>query len=361
MFRAHRPLRSLQVEVTTRCSLACGFCPRQSLRGWIDRDLSDAAWARIARDLPLTDDVHLQGWGEPLLDERLRDRVRDAHRAGCSVGLTTNGADLAAHVDWLAAERVERIAVSVAATAELHARQRAGAPLERIWQAIRALAAARRGRTPRLLVSIMLTRDGADGLAAIVDDAASAGADEVYVTHVDCTPTPELLERAAFSGGRLRPGLSASLDDAAAAARRAGIGFRPPAVEASEVLVCALDPRRFACVAADGRVGPCINMLLPVPGPLERHHEAGTARVQPIVWGCLPDDALGAALDRRAAFVAPFDARLEAERQFNDAVGDAWGCPALEILEQADRVRSQALARATFPAACDGCHKAMGW
>ncbi len=361
MFRARRPLRSLQVEVTTRCSLACGFCPRRSLRGWTETDLSDAAWARIAQDLRLTEDVHLQGWGEPLLDTRLRERVRDIHGAGCSVGLTTNGADLAAHVEWIAAERVDRVAVSVAAGAALHGEQRTGAPLDRIWRAMRELA-ARRDRKPRLLVSVMLTRDGADGLPALVIDAARAGADEVYVTHVDCTPTRELLARAAFSGGALRPGLRRSLDAAAAAARRAGIGFRPPAVEAQEMLVCALDPQRFVCVAADGRIGPCINMLLPVAGSIDRHYDSGVARIHPTVWGRVPDDGLGAALDRRHAFFAPFAARLEAERQFSDATsGDAWGCPALEALERADRVRSEALARAPFPAECDGCHKAMGW
>jgi MoaA/NifB/PqqE/SkfB family radical SAM enzyme len=360
MFRRRRPLLSLQVEVTTRCSLSCAFCPRRHLAGWVDADLSEAAWARIERDLRLASDVHLQGWGEPLLDPRLPMRARAAHRAGCSVGLTTNGAALADAVRWIVAERIERVAISVGAGPARHANDRGGLALDGVWSAVEALVSARRRRAPRVLVSVMATRDGGD-FAAVVRSAARAGADEVYVTHVDCTPSPALLARTAFTDGTIAPHVRAALDAAAAAASSLGIRFRAPALEAQELLVCALDPRRFAFVAADGRIGPCVNMLLPVTCGLLRHGEHGVDAVEPMIWGRLPEDTLADALGRRAAFLAAFDARLEAERRFREEAVDGWGTPALRALDRAEARRSRALADHPFPPGCAGCHKMRGW
>lgn len=356
MRRPARPLRSLQVEVTSRCVLACGICPRKHVAGWQARDLDDEAWTRLERDLALASDVHLQGWGEPLLDGRLRERVRAAHAAGCTVGLTTSGTSLTDAAGWLAAEGVERVAVSVGPG------RSSGLAPEDVWEGVAALAAARRHGRPRVLVSAMVDCDAAAVLPALVGASAEAGADEVYCIHVDCTPTRPLLERAAFAGGELRPGIADAIEAASAAARRASIAFRPPTLRADDLLVCALDPCRFVFVSSDGRIGPCVNMLLPTPGPLTRWDHEGRHIVEPEVWGRLPADSLGEALAaRQAAFVRPFAARLAAERTFRATAGDGWGPPALRALEEADARRSAALAAAPFPAACAGCHKARGW
>lgn len=216
--------------------------------------------------------------------------------------------------------------------------------------------------SPRILVSVMVDCDGAAGLPALVQASAEAGADEVYLVHIDCTPTRALLDRAAFCAGELRPGIAEAISAAGAAARRASIAFRPPAGRAEEMLVCALDPRRFVFVSSDGRIGPCVNMLMPAPGPLVRWDEQGRHVFEAEVWGRLPHDSLHDALAaRQAAFVRPFVARLEAERVFGMTAGDGWGPPALRALEDADRRRTSAIATAPFPAACSGCHKAWGW
>jgi MoaA/NifB/PqqE/SkfB family radical SAM enzyme len=366
MFGARRPLRSLQVEVTSRCSLSCAICPRTHVPGWRDLDLPDAAWTRLEEDLHLAADVHLQGWGEPLLDGRLPERVRRAHEAGCSVGLTTNGVALADAAPWIVAERVARVAVSTGASRSVCGAGGEGLAGDRIWDAVSTISSRRRGRVPRLLVSMILSRDSGEDLTTIVREAAEAGADEVYAIHIDCTPTRELLERAAFAQGALRPAIRDALAAAASAARRAGITFRTPACGPAageeDLLVCSLDPRRFAFVSSDGRIGPCINMLLPAPGPIVRCDEQGVHAIEPVVWGQLPQDSLAAALERqRPAFVKPFHARISADRLFSVTAVDGWGPPALRSLEEADRQRSVALADAPFPAACTACHKARGW
>ena len=63
--RRKRPLRALQVEVTSRCTRRCAICPRSVLSDtWCEGDLEDAVWKRLEPDLTLAKHVHLQGWGE---------------------------------------------------------------------------------------------------------------------------------------------------------------------------------------------------------------------------------------------------------------------------------------------------------
>jgi len=71
--RQQRPLRALQVEITSRCSRACAVCPRSALGDhWREGDLSEGVWNVLEPDLPLATHIHLQGWGEPLLHLALR-------------------------------------------------------------------------------------------------------------------------------------------------------------------------------------------------------------------------------------------------------------------------------------------------
>ena len=116
-----RPLRALQVEVTSRCSRRCLVCPRSGLAGqWRDGDLGSDTWRRLVPDLALWKHVHLQGWGEPLLHNGLHSMVRDAHAAGCRVGITTNG-DLLAADCWFRDRSLVASGWGVVAVRELDA------------------------------------------------------------------------------------------------------------------------------------------------------------------------------------------------------------------------------------------------
>jgi MoaA/NifB/PqqE/SkfB family radical SAM enzyme len=353
------------VEVTSRCTRQCAVCPRTALTSvWIDGDLGDAAWAVLRRDLGLARHVHLQGWGEPLLHPRLPEMAAAAKAAGSTVGVTTNGDLLADAVDWIVAGRIDLVTVSVAGDATTHAALRSGSRLERIWEAVERLA-ARRGkrRQPAIKVSYLLTAANPGSLPGVVRAAADTGADELFVTHVDCTPSPELLGMAAFDGPRLRPEVGEAITAAARVAGAAGIGFRPPALAEQEPLVCASDPLRFAFVARDGRVGPCVNLLLPVRGPIPRWGEDGVTQVEPVVFGDLARNGLGEILGggRYRRFAASFASRLAIEGRFLDGVVGERGTRALVALDEADRRREADLAANPFPEPCRSCHKAAGW
>jgi len=257
--RRRRPLRALQVEVTSRCSRRCRTCPRGQLADrWLDRDLAPVSWAAIVPALPMAAHVHLQGWGEPLLHQDLPEMVAAARQAGCSVGLTTNGDLLAAAAGWIVDQGVDLVTVSVAGGSELNPVLRDGQRAADVLSAAGELKglAGRRGR-PTVQLSYLLTRDNARELEQVVEEAARHGLAELFVVHLTSTPTPELESAAAYTLDGLTPGVADALRRAGERARRVGLRFRPPATRPADLLACSLDPTRFAFVASDGRVGPC--------------------------------------------------------------------------------------------------------
>jgi MoaA/NifB/PqqE/SkfB family radical SAM enzyme len=360
-----RPLAALQIEVTSRCTRGCALCPRGAPGlAWRDGDLDAETWERLKGDLGLARHVHLQGWGEPLLHPRLPAMAADAKSSGSRVGLTTNGDHLAEAAGWLVERKVDLVTVSVAGDGAMHEALRGGSTVPEVWDAVGTLL-ARRGRRkrPAVKISYLLTRENAGELPLAVEAAAGAGVDEMFVVHLDVLPAREHLERAAFGPEGLRPGVRGALEEAARAARDRRLAYRPPATRPEEQLVCAADPRRIVCVGWDGRVGPCVSLLLPVEGQILRWTEEGPVRVEPVVYGRLEESPLREILGGEAyrRFTSPFVERLAAEARFEREADPALGPVALERLDGAARRRDEELATHPLPRECAGCCKALGW
>lgn len=361
-----RPLRALQVEVTSRCSRKCLVCPRSALaESWQDRDLDEKLFKVLEPDLVLAEHVHLQGWGEPLLHPALPDFIKAAHSAGCTIGLTSNGDLLADNKDWLVDSELDMITVSIAGDSPTHAELRDGSNLLEVLAAASRLAARSREHRNKLLVqaSYLLTSNNAGELPAVVELVARANLHEFFVTHLDCRPSREQWERSAFAGEGLKEGLQAHLEQAEKVARRSGIKYRGPAHTIRQMLTCALDPIRFGFVGSDGRVGPCVNHLLPVQGEIPVFHEGQESSRAPVSYGQLGEARLSELLEseQRQEFIVPFRERVEAERRFFNSLDLQPGSAALKRLDQADQARRATLDANPFPDACLACPKRHGW
>jgi MoaA/NifB/PqqE/SkfB family radical SAM enzyme len=362
-----RPLRALQVEITSRCTRRCVVCPRTALETeWEEGDLAAAAWRRLVPYLRLTEHVHLQGWGEPLLHPELPDWTRQARAAGCTVGLTTNGDLLDGATDWLLRGDVDQVVISLAGGDRRHAALRDGSDLAGALAAGGRLARAARehGRALRVSGSYLLTRRNAPDLPAVVRRAADAGLGELFVIHLDCRTSPWQTDHSAFARGGLAAGVVEHLDAAERAAGVCGLPYRGPPREGAEPIACALDPGRFAFVGHDGSVAPCVNLLLPGAAAIPRWTDEGLCRVTPVVYGNLADASLADLLasSARERFVAPFRARRAAEARFVAGMtARSAASRSLRRLEEADRLRAETFAAHPFPAPCAGCPKARGW
>jgi hypothetical protein len=290
--------------------------------------------------------------------------IDDAHAAGCEVGITSNGDLLAAAAEWLVDSAIDKLAVSLAGAGARHAGLRSQSSADEVLQALARAAEYRGSRArPWLQVSYLMTRDNASDLPDLVVEAARAGADEVFVVHLDCTVSKELLEAAAFSGRGLTPGVARLVDLAEQAARRHKIKFRGPATQAQELLVCALNPLQIVFVGWDGRVGPCANQMLPIPIPIPRWNEQGCVRVQGACYGSLLEAPLRQILDSESCqgLQSPFRERLAADQELCESTAGLWGAAALHSLERAECKREQVLQQHRFPRQCHGCPKASGW
>jgi MoaA/NifB/PqqE/SkfB family radical SAM enzyme len=333
---------------------------------WRDGDLSETLWDTLEADLRLAEHVHLQGWGEPLLNDSMPRWAARAREAGCSVGVTSNGDLLAENRGWILEGNVDMLILSAAGSGERHIALRDGASFDRLMEEAARLTAEARERKTRmeLKLSYLLTRSNVEELPAAVRAAAQAGFSEVFLTHLDCPTSPYQRDEAAYEGTEMLFDPGPVLKASAKAARRGRIVFREPALEGEEVLACALNPARFAFVTWDGRVGPCVNLLLPVTGSIPRYTGSTVDYGEPVAYGRLDEAPLSQLLEsqERELFVTPIRKRLEAEEKFRDGM-DLESCDLriLRGLEEAQSDREDVLGGWPLPQPCIACPKASGW
>ncbi len=325
------PIRSLQVEVSTLCQLACVYCPRTVAgSSWPGRILAWELYEKLAAGFGLFETVFLQGWGEPLTNPRFWDMVALAKNRGCKVGFTTNGLLF----DAAAAERACRLGVDIitftfaGATAATHQFYRAGADFAALLGTVRLLAATKkRLQAAKPLISVTYTqmRGNVRELPAAARLAAAIGAGQMTCGHLDCILAPALEEHAVF----LNPaaGDEQDLVSAAVLARRAGLVFdaEPPRM-GGEILVCEPYPLRVTVfVRADGTVVPCHMMALPAAAIERLYFRGRPYAYEPIVFGDLAQQPLAAILANAACgqlrqiFTARADPAVSAGAAIPDA------------------------------------------
>lgn len=85
---------SVRIETTNHCQAACTFCPRDSIgraKTFMEEDLYRSVIAQCVEGGCRT--IHVHGFGEPLLDKKLPERIRYAKDAGIKrVKMFSNGA-----------------------------------------------------------------------------------------------------------------------------------------------------------------------------------------------------------------------------------------------------------------------------
>jgi MoaA/NifB/PqqE/SkfB family radical SAM enzyme len=164
--RTHPP--AIIWVLTQRCFYECIHCDSWKDTSPIDAEALLAIAGKIAA--APTRIVSLSG-GEPFMVKCLREIVGTLKRAKKVVTINTNGHLLEEHADWLIAEAVDHVQVSVDGhDAALHdAIRRRHGSFEKILRGIEILRARRPGRVPRVSVCGVLMKENAAHLATFVD------------------------------------------------------------------------------------------------------------------------------------------------------------------------------------------------
>ncbi|MBU0514765.1 MAG: radical SAM protein [Proteobacteria bacterium] len=261
-------LKSIELEITTRCNLSCPSCVRSLFADvWTDNQMRLGDLSRILPRLNQVEIVVLRGWGEPLLHEDLSAIVRTLVDSGRQVILSTNGTrpvpeDLLPRLKAV----VFRLKGGTAACYEDH---HPGSMFNRVVINIcRVMHWRRMNQIERPLVSLHFEKNRYNlGLVvSYVETAIRLGADRVAL----------LAQRFALEDddrGRNRTEAvpAAEVDRCVAdLASQAGVRlFNEPLGGNS---FCRLDPRRSLFVSWQGHLAPCRLAHMPtLDGHYVRH------------------------------------------------------------------------------------------
>lgn len=293
LFGFRRLLDCLQVEVSSRCPGRCRYCPHTVMDDhWQGRDMDMATFARLWPLMRRSSRVHLQGWGEPLLNPAFFEMTALARKAGSAVSTTTCGLIMS---EQLAVQLVESgldiVAFSLAGTdAETNA-SREGVAFERVCEAISLLQGVRRARRGvRLeihLAYLMLASnmEAVRGLPALMQ---RLGVHAAVISTLDYVPSSEL-EPESFGLGEPEKLAAAVtiLKETEAEAQRLGLRLYwcLPDPGISRVS-CRENVTRSLVVAADGSVSPCVYLNLPAVGPDPRRRIFGNVVTEDpmVIW-----------------------------------------------------------------------------
>jgi uncharacterized radical SAM superfamily Fe-S cluster-containing enzyme len=134
--------KNVSIETSSACQLSCAMCDRSRIRREASFMPDDVFYAVIDHIAPFRVRVNFNGVGEPLLDERLVDRIAYATGRGIDeIGLVTNGLLLTSSLSKeLIKAGIKRITVSLDGDdQESHGGVHSGADYETVVNHIESL------------------------------------------------------------------------------------------------------------------------------------------------------------------------------------------------------------------------------
>lgn len=206
----------LRLSVTDRCNLRCVYCrPRNGGRAMprseeLTRQQVVACVEAIHRVVPVRK-VRFTG-GEPLLRDDLPEIVRDVRALlpEATLGLTTNGMQLAANASRLRAAGLDALNVSLdAMDATSFAEVTGGGKIEPVLAGIRAARDA--GFSPLKLNAVLLATHNGEQLTELVRLAATHGAEPRFIELMPSGPGAALHAKQFLSASDAVRRLSATM------------------------------------------------------------------------------------------------------------------------------------------------------
>jgi radical SAM protein with 4Fe4S-binding SPASM domain len=189
---APEPPASLLIEITSRCNLKCRMCPLTSDRtpsSLQPGNLSEALWETIVAFAQKAGHVIVAGYGEPLLNGKCLDYLRELDGLGVRTSLTTNGLLVTAQVaaELAALRHLADVNVSIDSPDPAIYRDIRGGNVEKALEGARHLARAL--QPSQITVSSVMMRSNIESLVTFPSLLASMGIRK-YVLQglVDYTP-----------------------------------------------------------------------------------------------------------------------------------------------------------------------------
>ena len=279
--RLHKTFFAWQIEITTRCPLACRMCIRHGRSDWVAADMSLHDFEKLIPYFRDVETIILQGWGEPLLHKDLGAIIRAAksatkngsgpsRHAGAespAVGFVTSGKGLD---DRMSAELMDAgidfIGFSFAgSTAKTHEAIRLNSDFRELIHAVAAFneLKQKRGLTGlRTHIVYVMLRDNLNDIPALPRLARDIGIQEIFLTNLIQVTNGWQDEQRTFTCED-RNDMLEVLSAAGEEARKKGVRLRCSALSPSLVAVCEENPLKNLYISAGGEVSPCVYLHPP--------------------------------------------------------------------------------------------------
>jgi MoaA/NifB/PqqE/SkfB family radical SAM enzyme len=328
-------------------------------------DMNMETYNRISRYFPLVGEVYLDAWGEPLLNPQIWEMAALARRAGCSVGITTNGTLLSKESIAQTINLTDVVGISVdGADPDTYERIRTGARFNQVIDNVKALVAARREahhEKPFISLLFMKMKENIAELPSFIDLAGEIAVDEVIASNLSYVATSHDDERRAFSYTKPCTEFVESVEEAKIRARKYGLTFRVYPLQPESIPYCEARPLEELYISWDGEVSPCVYLNLPLKGhSICRVYRGKNYAVPCTSFGNLREENLLAIWGKAdyQRFRGYFAARMQACYQRSGYAH--FGVTDDGNFRNVDEKAKRTLRRYPLPDVCRSCYKARG-
>jgi MoaA/NifB/PqqE/SkfB family radical SAM enzyme len=351
-----KPFSAWQIELTTRCPLACKMCIRRENDAWQNQDMPFDLFRTLLPCLKDVETVILEGWGESLLYPHLTECIRLIKKEGPDVGFVTSGKGLKqSRVSELVEAGLDFVGFSIAGTTPAtHAAIRVNSELSDIIDGVRLFneeRARRKTAKPRVHLVFLMLKNNIAEVSEVPTLARELGVEEVFLTNICHTINTWQEEQKLFVWDMKENPYEKIVKKVEDRARKLNIKLKRPSLTATNVAVCEENPIRNLYISAQGHVSPCVYLHPPLPSPFKRifcgrDHWVEKLSVGnifqasfPTIWNCAPY------VDFRSRFVR----RHKKSRELFLSLlnGAKPGAPPQETLPEP-------------PDPCKSCHKILG-
>jgi MoaA/NifB/PqqE/SkfB family radical SAM enzyme len=285
LFGVRRPFDCIQVEVTSRCPGRCTYCPHTTLQDrWRSLDMDMSTFSRLWPLMRRSARVHLQGWGEPLLNPGFFEMAGLALKAGCRVSTTTCGVRMDETIaSRIVGSGIDIVAFSLAGPDAESNRSRRGVDFDRVCDAISTLQAIRRKRMAvhlEIHFAYLMLASNMEAVRGLPSLMKRLGVHAAIISTLDYIAGPGLEDESVrpMETGKIERA-EAVLRETSAEAQGMGLDFHYELPDSSVAgTSCRENIGRTLFVSADGSISPCVYVNVPADIADPRRRVFGNVR-----------------------------------------------------------------------------------
>lgn len=251
---------SIQFDITTKCNLDCGGCPRNLLKGTtlFNKDMDINVFKKAVPALAYINFIWLHSYGEPLMNEMFFDFLAATKKTGIKTYFYTNGMLL----DREKAEKTvklkaDKVVFSLdGSTKETFEKVRKGAKFEKVIENIKGLNEAKEkpgNKKPVTELCFTVRKDNMHEMDGVIDIAKELKIKDIFYQSV-LTYTGEAEDQSIYE--MQKETVLKSFNKTREKAKKEGLRVRIPSIEICKKEECQI-PLKMMHVRVDGKVTPC--------------------------------------------------------------------------------------------------------